>query len=246
MPRFSFDDRTAAWKSVDGKKWSRPMPQNMAGTIVRMFHDREDGGVENKDFDLDGRVIGPDGPMPNSMDNIMGGWIDFSHRQKAVTEAVADEPELEGTVDLGKYPYIEEALQRTLSELATPVPEDSQLVGRGSELNRVAYAPERYVAMVEATFEELRKLAKLKGGEYSGDDDRLANFRRNGLDLELPMEVIWRIYAAKHWDALGQYIRDLHTGKSRQRLESISGRVDDLLVYLLLFKAMIEERENNA
>jgi len=83
----------------------------------------------------------------------------------------------------------------------------------------------------------------LKGGEYAGDHDRLDNFRRNGANLGLPMEVIWGVYAAKHWDAIGTYIRDLTTGKTRERMEPISGRVDDLLVYLILFKCMIIERD---
>lgn len=105
------------------------------------------------------------------------------------------------------------------------------------------YSHSRWNEMIERTFDEIRKLATHKGAEYSGDEDRLLNFRRNGRDLDLPQEVIWRIYASKHWDALGQYVRDLQTGKERVRLESIGGRVDDLLVYLLLFKAMLEERE---
>jgi hypothetical protein len=57
------------------------------------------------------------------------------------------------------------------------------------------------------------------------------------------MELVWRIYAGKHWDAISQYIKDIQTGKERHRLESLSGRADDLIVYLLLFKAMLMERE---
>ena len=113
-----------------------------------------------------------------------------------------------------------------------------------NELYGSVYSRERWNQLLDEAFESIRKLGQLKGGEYSGDSDRLLNFRRNARDLELPMEVIWRVYAAKHWDAVGQYIRDLQTGKERTRLESISGRVDDLLVYLLLFKAMLEERGN--
>jgi hypothetical protein len=33
-------------------------------------------------------------------------------------------------------------------------------------------------------------------------------------------------------------------GVARQRMESISGRADDLIVYLILFKAMVEEAGN--
>ena len=95
----------------------------------------------------------------------------------------------------------------------------------------------------EATFKEMAKLGTLKGGEYAHGDDRLDNFRRNGKNLDLPIEVIWTVYAAKHWDAVTQYVSDLNKGIKRDRLESITGRVDDLLVYLILFKCMVVERE---
>lgn len=103
------------------------------------------------------------------------------------------------------------------------------------------YSHERYNELREHTFDLVRGLGQSKGGEYSGDDDRLANFRRNGTDQGLPMETIWRVYAAKHWDAIGQYVQDRRNGKKRLRMESISGRVDDLITYLVLFKAMLDE-----
>lgn len=112
-----------------------------------------------------------------------------------------------------------------------------------SLLAAASFSHARYENLVAATWQTVQELAKLKGGEYSGDTDRLLNFRRNAADLNLPMEAIWRVYAAKHWDAIGQYIRDVKDGKDRTRLEGLSGRADDLIVYLLLFKAMLEERD---
>jgi hypothetical protein len=105
------------------------------------------------------------------------------------------------------------------------------------------YSHERFNNLLAETVQELQKLASLKGGEYAGDDDRLANFRRNAANLDLRMESVWAVYAAKHWDALMQYVKDLQSGKNRMRLESIAGRCDDLIVYLILFKAMIQENE---
>lgn len=104
------------------------------------------------------------------------------------------------------------------------------------------YSHDQYDKLVERTWTQIFTLGKLKGGEYAGDDDRLANFRRNAETAGVSMELIWRVYASKHWDAVMQYEKDLRTGKTRVRLESIEGRIDDLLVYLLLFKAMIDER----
>jgi len=97
--------------------------------------------------------------------------------------------------------------------------------------------------LVEETVAQIKTLSDLKGGEYAGDNDRLANFRRNGDNLGIPMEVIWYVYTAKHWDAIAQYVRDLSEGKTRQRLESLSERFDDLIVYAILGKAMLIERE---
>jgi hypothetical protein len=104
------------------------------------------------------------------------------------------------------------------------------------------YSHDRWSTMVEEIFDEVRHLAKAKGGEYSGDVDRLLNFRRNGTALDLPMETIWAVYSAKHWDAIMQYIKDLKSGKTRERMEPIDGRIKDLIVYLLLLNAMVEER----
>lgn len=100
--------------------------------------------------------------------------------------------------------------------------------------------------LVDETFREINKLSELKGGEYAGDEDRLANFRRNGQRLGLRMEAVWGVYAGKHWDAISQYIMDINTGRTRFRSESLSGRCDDLILYLLLFKAMLAESEADA
>lgn len=100
-----------------------------------------------------------------------------------------------------------------------------------------------FMKIVDDTFAEVKKLSKLKGNEYSSDVDRLANFRKNGETLGLPQEVIWAVYSNKHHDALMTYIRDVQTGTKRERLEGIEGRIDDLIVYLLLFKGMVKERD---
>lgn len=99
-------------------------------------------------------------------------------------------------------------------------------------------------AIVAESYDTIKSLSLHKGGEYAGDEDRLANFRRNAADCGTNMELVWRVYAGKHWDAISQYIQDLQKGKERHRLESLPGRADDLIVYLLLFKAILQEREN--
>jgi hypothetical protein len=97
--------------------------------------------------------------------------------------------------------------------------------------------------LLEATISQIKSLASLKGAEYAGDSDRLANFRRGGAELGVPAEEVWWIYTYKHWAAITQYISDIRAGRSRLRTEPISGRLDDLIVYSILLKAIVIERE---
>lgn len=109
------------------------------------------------------------------------------------------------------------------------------------------FPDKRLDSIMAATYDKMIKLRDLKGAEYAGtvQDDCLANFRRNAKDCGITMETCWRVYAGKHWDAISQYVRDIQSGTTREVLEPIEGRVDDLLVYLMLFKAMIIERRDD-
>lgn len=106
------------------------------------------------------------------------------------------------------------------------------------------YSHSRYNKLLNNTMKNIIELSTHKGGEYAGDDDRLENFRRNAKTLGLQPEQVWAVYCAKHWDAIMQFVKDLNTGKERRRLEPLDGRVDDIIVYMLLFKAMLDERFN--
>lgn len=103
------------------------------------------------------------------------------------------------------------------------------------------YSHDRYDQLVQRVFDRVRELSQLKGGEYSGDVDRLANFRRNAEALGVRKETVLLVYAAKHWDAISQYVKDQQNGVDRKRLESIAGRAEDLIVYMILFLAMLDE-----
>ena len=105
---------------------------------------------------------------------------------------------------------------------------------------------EEYNRIVDETWNKVHQLSHLKGGEYAGDKDRLANFRRNAEALGLSMETVWAVYAAKHWDAIMQFVKDVATRTNRVRAEPIEGRIDDLIVYLLLFKAILAERSKES
>lgn len=106
-------------------------------------------------------------------------------------------------------------------------------------------APQGRLEMIaRETIQRCLDLMKFKNGEYAHSNvDDLAQFRREAQKLNLPMETIWHVYIDKHWSALEDYINELRQPVGRVRLEKIGGRVDDLIVYLLIFQAMLDERE---
>ncbi len=98
--------------------------------------------------------------------------------------------------------------------------------------------------LVDESVAQMRDLLIVKGDEYAGSEDRLANFKRgSNLTGATPMQVLF-IYLSKHYDAIATYIKDDAQGKDRRRSESIRGRVHDAINYLLLLEALIVEKEN--
>lgn len=107
-------------------------------------------------------------------------------------------------------------------------------------------SPADFSALIATTFDTLKALNAIKGGEYSPGTDKLANFREAGTRLRILPEQVLLVYFDKHYAALSNYVGDLATHKERVRSEPIDGRIDDLLLYLLLFKALLQERRQLA
>jgi hypothetical protein len=100
---------------------------------------------------------------------------------------------------------------------------------------------DEFAKVVEGTFSNIQQLLKIKGGEYASSEDHLANFKRGAtLTGCSPLQVLF-IYLSKHYDALATYIRDEASGTVRERSEDISGRLDDLIHYGILAKALIQD-----
>ena len=103
----------------------------------------------------------------------------------------------------------------------------------------------RFLKLIESTFTEIRQLTATKGEEYSNtakvDADQLANFKRQAADLGMTQEQILSVYLNKHLDGIKSYVR---TGV--QHSEPIVGRIDDAILYLLLFKAMVVDKAEEA
>lgn len=75
--------------------------------------------------------------------------------------------------------------------------------------------------------------------EYAhADDNAFDNFDRLASELGIsPEQVLW-VYAMKHKDGIAAYIN----GHRSQR-ESVTGRINDLIVYLFLLRGMVEREE---
>ena len=93
--------------------------------------------------------------------------------------------------------------------------------------------------VMETVFEECRKLRGAGQAEYAHrDDNAFANFDRVAERLGVSREAVLMVYAEKHLDGIHSWIQ----GHRSQR-ESVKGRVDDVIVYMILLRGMIEQSE---
>lgn len=91
----------------------------------------------------------------------------------------------------------------------------------------------------EEVFDELRELRKAGQLEYAGGEaTAFGNFERLAVELDMTREAVLWVYAKKHADGIASWIR----GHKSQR-EGVEGRINDLLVYLLLLRCMVEDRK---
>lgn len=91
----------------------------------------------------------------------------------------------------------------------------------------------------ERVSQEVNWLREQGQKEYAHDEQNaLANFDRTGEDTETsPFKVLW-IFMKKHSDGVLAWIN----GHRSQR-EDVRGRINDLIVYLILLRAMIDREE---
>ena len=95
---------------------------------------------------------------------------------------------------------------------------------------------EEFGVLMQDTFDNLRSLNETKGNDYRrGEDDTFANFKRQAATLGISQSLVWAVYAGKHWDAIMTYCRD-----GQVESEPIEGRIDDLILYLLLSKSRVQ------
>lgn len=103
---------------------------------------------------------------------------------------------------------------------------------------------EEFSKLFQETVKAMDMLLINKGAEYSGTEDRLANFKRGAtLTGTKPLTCLF-IYMSKHYDSIATYVRKKQRDEPYQLTESIEGRLDDLMNYCLLAKALIQEEKS--
>lgn len=100
----------------------------------------------------------------------------------------------------------------------------------------------RFQELFAETVAKLENLLVVKGGEYAGSEDRLANFKRNAERQGVNPLAILDIYMSKHWDSWTTYVRNVIAGKEQKLSEPIEGRLHDIINYCILATALIEEQ----
>lgn len=99
----------------------------------------------------------------------------------------------------------------------------------------------RFIDLINETFTTIKDLADTKGKEYTvGSADRLENFKGEATNCGITAYQIWSVYASKHYRSIQSYIR---SGGKVFSTEPIEGRIDDLILYLLLLKGLIEDHQ---
>lgn len=103
---------------------------------------------------------------------------------------------------------------------------------------------EDFRVRIDELAKRLHHLTQSKGAEYThGKDNRFDNFERQAAALGLTREQVLFVFLTKHMDSITTYIADRARGTARDYSESMTGRVDDAILYLLLLRCMIEMNE---
>lgn len=98
--------------------------------------------------------------------------------------------------------------------------------------------------LVVSTLADCKNLLVSKGAEYAGPTDRLGNFKRGAATTGVQPETVAFVYMSKHFDSVATFVRHTETndGDYPTTSEPIGGRLDDLINYCILLKALIADK----
>lgn len=90
---------------------------------------------------------------------------------------------------------------------------------------------------------EIKKLEETKRGEYNDGRHRFDQFQKEAEEAGIDPKVVWKIYFSKHYRSLMMYIRDCQQSTIRPLSEPIDGRINDMIVYLMIVAGMLQEEK---
>lgn len=88
----------------------------------------------------------------------------------------------------------------------------------------------------------------IKGNEYTRDGDRLSNFKRMAAALKCTPERALIGAAMKHFASIFDMVDDIDSGRIPELLASLDQwdeKLGDAINYLILLRALVEERNGN-
>ena len=94
--------------------------------------------------------------------------------------------------------------------------------------------------VVEPMWAEMQNIFATKGKDYSGDTDRLLNFKRVAERLDISPIQVAGVYLYKHLDAMDTWFR---TGKLSG--EPIEAKFVDIIAYILLLQGLNLEHKDS-
>ena len=93
----------------------------------------------------------------------------------------------------------------------------------------------------QTTFDHIDRLLATKGGEYSSKTNRFENFLDAGRSENMqPERALWYMML-KHYISIRKFVMELVTDK-RRSVDKWAEKIDDMITYLILLKAMIRRR----
>ena len=94
--------------------------------------------------------------------------------------------------------------------------------------------------LMDKILKEIKSTRESGQKEYAHNEENVfANFERVAASLNITRQQSLAVYLLKHIDGVMAYIK----GYKSQR-EDVRGRITDIIVYLMLLWAMVEEEES--
>jgi hypothetical protein len=100
-----------------------------------------------------------------------------------------------------------------------------------------------FTALRDRHYAAIAEINDRKGHDYAGEEDALANFKKDDERLRKivendPVLAKWYIYFDKHYEAVMTFLEE-----GDVKSEPIEGRIHDMILYSFLLLGLIEEKK---